>query len=245
VAEVQQDVIVHNALVRNALVRNALVRNALIRNALIRNDLTSSALMGNSLTRDALRDAESRQLFSFIVSCALPEDESVDVKVDGVPYHFPGELGLAPEWGKKHGSCGESCQEWVSACLLARVNYKGEHVMISLRGKNEALLSTKKERARYDVPEATYYGNVFLEEQRRFACLAPGKSSIPRVCGPSLKDCVVDVVGGDCEEVCDKMRPDGSFTNCRDREPFELQCGAPVFPRGTDSYKASVSVFLE
>ncbi|WP_437589568.1 hypothetical protein [Sorangium sp. So ce1000] len=243
-AEVQQDVIVHNALVRNALVRNALVRNALVRNALVRNGLTSSALLGNSNTRDALRDPESRQLLSFIVSCALPEEDSLDIRVDGVSYRFPGELGLAPEWGKKNGSCGESCQEWVSACLLARVNYKGEHVMISLRGKNDALSSTKRERAMYDVSEATYYGNVFLDQQRRFACLAPGQSSIPRVCGPSLDDCVVDVVG-DCEEVCDKTRPDGSFPNCRDREPFELQCGVRVFPRGTDTYKASVSVFLE
>ncbi|WP_437812550.1 hypothetical protein [Sorangium sp. So ce1078] len=245
VAEVQQEVVVYNALTRNALTRNALTRNALTRNALTRNALTRNALMGNSLTSEALRDPESRELLSFIVSCALPEDQSFSVDVDRSSYTFVGELGLAPEWGKKHGSCGEKCQEWVSACLLARVNHLGEHVMISLRGQNDALSSTRKERDRYDSPEATYYGNVFLDTQRRFACLAPGEDSIPRVCGPSLDDCVVDVVG-ECEDVCDGPRRDGSFTNCHDREPiFELPCGTRIFPRGTDRYKSSVSVFLE
>ncbi|WP_437599456.1 hypothetical protein [Sorangium sp. So ce590] len=245
VAEVQQEVVVYNALTRNALTRNALTRNALTRNALTRNALTRNALMGNSLTSEALSDPEARELLSFIVSCALPEHESVEVDVGRKSYFFAGELGLAPEWGKKNGSCGEKCQEWVSACLLSRVNYRGEHVMISLRGKDDALSSTKKERDRYDAPEATYYGNVFLDTQRRFACLAPGKRSIPRVCGPSLNGCVVDVVG-ECEDVCDGPRHDGSFTDCRDRAPvFTLPCGTGIFPRGTDRYKASVSVFLE
>ncbi|WP_437937497.1 hypothetical protein [Sorangium sp. So ce341] len=244
-AEVQQEVVVYNALTRNALTRNALTRNALTRNALTRNALTRNALMGNSLTSEALRDPESRELLSFIVSCALPEDEKITVEVDRRSYTFVGELGLAAEWGRRNGSCGEKCQEWVSACLLSRVNYLGEHVTISLRGKNEALSSTKRERDKYEAPEATYYGNVFLENQRRFACLAPGERSIPRVCGPSVDDCVVDVVG-DCEDVCDGPRHDGSYTNCRDREPLiELPCGTRIFPRGTDSYKASVSVFLE
>ncbi|WP_437622278.1 hypothetical protein [Sorangium sp. So ce1151] len=245
VAEVQQEVVVYNALTRNALTRNALTRNALTRNALTRNALTRNALMGNSFTRDALRDPESRELLSFIVSCALPEDESFDVDVDGRSYRFDGELGLAPEWGKRNGSCGEKCQEWVSSCLLARVNYLGEHVTISIRGKNDALSSTRRERDKFDVPEAAYYGNVFLETQRRFACLAPGETSIPRVCGPSLDDCVVDVVG-DCDDVCDGSRSDGSYSNCRDREPLiELPCGTRIFPPRTDRYNTSVTVFLE
>ncbi|WP_437634519.1 hypothetical protein [Sorangium sp. So ce854] len=245
VAEVQQEVVVHNALTRNALTRNALTRNALTRNALTRNALTRNALMGNSFTQEALRDPESRELLSFIVSCALPEGESFDVDVGRKSYTFSGELGLAPEWGKRRGSCDESCQEWVSACLLARVNYWGEHVTISLRGQNHALSSTKKEREKYDVPEATYFGNVFQDTQRRFACLAPGKRSIPRVCGNSLDDCVVDVVG-DCNDVCDGPRHDGSFLHCRDREPLlELPCGTRIFPPRTDRYKSSVTVFLE
>ncbi|WP_437689112.1 hypothetical protein [Sorangium sp. So ce176] len=245
VAEVQQEVVVHNALTRNALTRNALTRNALTRNALTRNALTRNALMGNSFTSEALRDPESRELLSFIVSCALPEDESFKVEVGGKSYTFTGELGLAPEWGTRQGSCGETCQEWVSACLLARVNYRGEHVTISIRGQNEALSSTKRERERYDVPEATYYGNVFLETQRRFACLAPGKRSIPRVCGDSLNNCVVDVVG-DCRDVCDGPRADGSFLHCSDSEPLlELPCGGRIFPPRTDRYKSSVTVFLE
>ncbi|WP_437896727.1 hypothetical protein [Sorangium sp. So ce124] len=244
VAEAEQEVTIHNALTANALTANALTANALTANALTANALTANALTANSLTRGALRDPVSRELLSFIVSCALPEEDSIEVKVDGVSYSFDGDLGLAPEWGKKRGSCDENCQEWVSACLLARVNYRGEHVMISLRGKNPALSSTKWERARYDTPEATYFGNVFHKPQSLFACLAPGKRSIPRVCGPSLDNCPIDVVGK-CEDVCDGPKQDGSFSDCHDREPLKLPCGDHVFPRGTDRYKASVSVFLE
>ncbi|AUX48650.1 membrane protein [Sorangium cellulosum] len=244
VEEAQQEVLVHNALTRNALTRNALTRNALTRNALTRNALTRNALMGNSFTSEALRDPESRELLSFIVSCALPEDEHIVVDVGRASYQFDGELGLAPEWGRRRGSCDESCQEWVSACLLARVNHRGEHVTISLRGRNEALKATSNEREEYGEAEAAYYGNVFLPEQRRYACLAPGQTSIPRVCGDSLDDCVVDVVG-ECEDVCDRPRRDGSFPDCRDRNPFELACGLRVFPPRTDLYKSSITVFLE
>ncbi|MGK4008848.1 hypothetical protein WMF31_39955 [Sorangium sp. So ce1036] len=244
VAEVQQEVIVHNALTRNALTRNALTRNALTRNALTHNALTRNALMGNAFTSEALRDPESRELLSFIVSCALPEDEHVDIEVKGRRYRFRGELGLAPEWGKARGRCDEKCQEWVSACLLSRVNYMGAHVTISLRGNDHALASTRAERRRYDHAEAAYYGNVFLERQRRFACMAPGETSIPRVCGDSLEDCVVDVVGS-CDDVCGRPRPDGSFPRCRDREPIRLPFGIRVFPPRTEVYKRAITAFLE
>ncbi|WP_437762848.1 hypothetical protein WMF27_44110 [Sorangium sp. So ce281] len=246
VEEVQQAAITVNALTVNALTVNALTVNALTVNALTVNALTVNSLMGSSLTRDALRTPESRELLRFIVGCALPEEARLNVKIDGVSYSFVGDLGLAPEWGSKRGSCDEDCQEWVSACLLARVNYRGEHVMISLRGQHEALSSTKRELARYDEAEATYFGNVFQKPQRLFACLAPGKRQIPRVCGPSIDRCPIDVVGK-CEDVCDGPRSDGSFLNCRDREPLDVPCGRGprVFPRGADRYKASVSVFLE
>lgn len=244
VGQVQEEVIVHNALTRNALTRNALTRNALTRNALTRNALTRNALMGNTLISEALREPESRELLSFIVSCALPEDQYVDIDVGGKRYRFRGELGLAPEWGKTRGSCGEACQEWVSACLLSRVNYMGEHVTISLRGNDPALASTREERKKYDRAEAAYYGNVFLDQQRRYACLAPGQKSIPRVCGPSSKDCVVDIVGR-CDDVCDRPRPDGSFPNCASREPLPLPCGLRVFLPRTEVYKRTITAFLE
>ena len=43
-------------------------------------------------------------------------------------------IALAREWGVDQGSCSESCQRWISACLLARTNYWGRPVSISLRG---------------------------------------------------------------------------------------------------------------
>ena len=131
VAEVQQEVVVHNALTRNALTRNALTRNALTRNALTRNALTRNALMSNSLASKALRDPEARELLRLHRELRSPRGrERRSRRRPPSSYTFVGELGLAPEWGKRNGSCGETCQKWVSACLLSRVNYRGEHVTI-------------------------------------------------------------------------------------------------------------------
>ncbi|HEX3761807.1 MAG TPA: hypothetical protein VHW23_24075 [Kofleriaceae bacterium] len=52
-----------------------------------------------------------------------------------------------------------------------------------------------------------------LGRHLRRACLSPGKSEIPRVCGPSIEGCVMDVVGT-CDDVCEDVRKDGAFTRC-------------------------------
>src|SRR6185437_869822 len=114
-----------NALTGNALTGNALTGNALTGNALTGNALTGNALTGNALTGNALTDPDAREVLSYIVSCALPKDESVDITVQGKKYHYDGGLGLTPEWGDPNGSCDEDCQGWVSACLLARLDYLG------------------------------------------------------------------------------------------------------------------------
>src|SRR5262245_41526408 len=104
-----------------ALSANALTANALTANALTANALTANALTANALTANALRDPLSRELLKYVVSCALDDGQSVTLSVDGQRYVFPGSLGLAPEWGERRGSCDDSCQRWVSGCVLARV----------------------------------------------------------------------------------------------------------------------------
>ncbi len=217
----------------------ALTSNALTSNALTSNALTSNALTSNALTSNALTDPNGRELLKYVTNCALPAGQSVEFVSEGVTYSYPGHLGLAPEWGLEDGSCNEECQGWVSACLLARLDYLGEKVTISLRGDKAALTPTLAEFAMYTKREGTYYGNVFKPTQERLACIAPGGAGLPRVCGPSTDNCVVDVIGT-CNKTCAAPDWDGSYSNCRD----EVKANGK-FPVGTKTYPQAVTVFLK
>jgi hypothetical protein len=245
-AEVQEDVIAVNALTSNALTSNALTSNALTSNALTSNALTSNALTSNALTSNALQDPLAREALKFIVGCALAKGTHLEVDVDGVTYGFDGEIGLAPEWGNVGGHCNKECREWVSGCVLSRVNYMGEHVPISIRGRNRALESALSEQESYPRREAAYYGDIFTTPQRRFACLSPGQTEIPRVCGPSIAGCVVDVVGS-CDDVCGRSQKDGSFPDCRADidEDHASQSDSSIVPVYTELFQGSVTVFLK
>src|SRR5260221_4947977 len=94
--------------------------------------------------------------------------------------------------------------------------------MISVRGANAALRTGWQELRTYTADEATYFGNVFAEGQPMYTCLAPGKKEIPRVCGPSLDNCPMKVVGS-CEKACASQSYIGGFVDCsttgRARQP--------------------------
>ncbi len=81
-------------------------------------------------------------------------------------------------WGS--GTCDESCQRWVSACVLARTNAYGVHVEISMRAPDDAPQAIKDALAvsdsehspcpagseadptcGYTLREGAYYGNIF------------------------------------------------------------------------------------
>jgi hypothetical protein len=222
-----------NALTANALTANALTANALTANALTANALTANALTANALTANALRDPLSRQFLKYVVSCALDDGQSLSVAVDGVTYTFDGSLGLAPEWGGRRGSCDGSCQRWVSACVLARVDFLGVKREISIRGDNDALKPDWHEMHDYPVREAAYFGNLFVDGKPRYLCLSPGESEDERVCGPTLANCPMTVVGS-CDDACDHA-PFRAYKDCSDsgREG-----------RGRN-YAESITVFLQ
>ncbi|WP_437682580.1 hypothetical protein [Sorangium sp. So ce131] len=234
-----QAVHAHNALTSNALTSNALTSNALTSSALTSNALTSSALTSNALTAEALRDPAARTLLRYVAGCALPAGERFTVDVDGTSFAFQGELGLAEGWGKEGGSCNKECRTWVSGCVIARVNYLGERVSISVRGDRAELRTDKAERREYATQEATYYGDIFAAEPHYNACLPRNASSIPRVCGPSTETCAIEIAGP-CEEVCDSPRRDGSFPNCR--ATFRTRSGKRHVRRAP--HHGSITVFL-
>jgi hypothetical protein len=225
--------ITDNALSANALSANALSANALSANALSANALSANALSANALIANALRDPLAREFLKYVVSCALDEGDDIAVRVDGKKYKFQGSLGLAPEWGESQGSCDGECQRWVSACVLARVDFAGVKRPISLRGEHRALRPEPGELRDYRIVEGAYFGNLFVKNQPRYLCLAPGLDSNERVCGPSLKDCPMTVVGS-CEDACAHMGPYRSFAECS-------SSGDAGRPR---VYEETITVFL-
>jgi len=122
-----------------------------------------------------------------------------------------------------YGWCDESCQRWVSACVLARTNAYGVHVSISMRAPADAQQSIKNALAvtpaereggagspAYDQREGAYYGNLFMTQPdpltsgaidaapEFFACAGPD-SSIPeitkRFCSSQGDQTVIKVPG--------------------------------------------------
>jgi hypothetical protein len=226
------NLVTSNALSMNALSMNALSMNALSMNALSMNALSMNALSMNALVASKLSDPLAREFLKYVVSCALDDDASLTMKIDGKSYTFPGSLGLATEWGERGGKCDTQCQRWVSACMLSRVDFLGVEKPISLRGANPALRTTWNELWDFPAREATYFGNLWADGAPKYACLSPGKKQIPRVCGASLDNCPMDVVGS-CAQACSSQGWTGAFGDCsssgRARKPEIFHESVTVF----------------
>jgi hypothetical protein len=109
-------------------------------------------------------------------TCVVPLNGLIGLAVnkDGSHWWDPpvtastGEAGAGDAGASEAGTCDETCQRWVSACVLARTNAYGVHVRISLRapadapqGIKDALATTPDEVANYTLREGAYYGNIF------------------------------------------------------------------------------------
>jgi hypothetical protein len=258
VASVQQAAERQNGLSTNGLSTNGLATNGLSTNGLSTNGLSTNGLSTNGLLMQKLEDSGAQEILKYIVGCALREGDHFSLTIDNEVVNFYGSLGLAPEWGGDTGSCTTTaCQTWVSACVLARLNYQGVHMDISLRGDatgatqgnpppddastgtlGNALKTTVTERSTYSLPEATYFGNLFPNPPRRYACTINGSTLMERVCGAGsatpeagspYAGCAVTYLGG-CNEGTPLPRCDGpdtgndnygSFAKCRDTQGTE------------------------
>ena len=160
-----------NAASRNAVSRNAVSRNTLAASTNL--DLAANGVDGANGVNDiyeALSNADpalnedgtpivdrfgtpqtegmlSRQFMAYLVGCALRTDQSVqfDWTEAGQTQSatWQGWHGLCPEWAD--GPPSETCQRWVTACILARTNRWGTPVDISIRGNHPALATTPEE----------------------------------------------------------------------------------------------------
>jgi hypothetical protein len=222
-----------NGIGFNGIGFNGLGWNGLAANGLAANGLGWNGIGWNGIGWNGVRGLENpavRSLVGYVISCALPDDESITYEVKGKKYTFPGDLGVAPQW--KQERCDASCQGWISACLLARVNAKGEHVEISMRGDNPGLALEQGERSQFRQREGAYWGNLFVHGQPLFACYNPGTPALTRVCGESLADCPMEVTGA-CDDACRGSTVTQGFQDC-----------APGVRRGEDRTHEVVTIYL-
>lgn len=167
-----------------------------------------------------LADAQGLEIAGYLVECALPEGQSV-TKVrgaDGYTIVLQGALGLAPEW--KDGACDEDCQQWVSACMLARTNVTGEPVGLWLAADHPAIgLGHPGE---YPFHEATFYGNLFQDPPALHLCRgvqAVDDSSLgeylrTRTCGGLEPEACGFTQWGDCNDTGRCILVAGFVTDC-------------------------------
>jgi len=124
-------------------------------------------LSGLSSTSGLMTTADGRTTVSYLVKCALPAGQSI-VKQDqnGVNYTFPGSLGLASAWGTS--SCGQTCQMWVSACMLSMVNTTGMHYPIWIDGQPATV--GWGQNISYPYQEGSFFGNLFTSSGPAYYC---------------------------------------------------------------------------
>ncbi len=188
----------------NRLAGNRLAGNRLAGNRLAGNSLSSTRLVALAETADMLNSFDGREVYSYMVSCALPFPMTIEADVPGVEdtappdtnytcvgghCTFEGQLGLAPEWiDKKLSLAGKG---WISACLFARVNKFVTAEEISLRGRNMALSVTTEEASTYSIQEGGFFGNIFDNgkgEPDWYACRGEGQAA-GESGGLALRDC--------------------------------------------------------
>lgn len=154
---------------------------------------------GHALASDAgldpagalLADTANHALVRYLTECALPEDASITKLVAGEELEFAGRLGLAPEW--EDDACDQDCQEWVSACLLARTNVSGQSVELWLRAEHDAI--GRGRSPSFPIYEASFFGNLFAPDGGRNICR--GTLVGPTVAFLDGRTCSNEL-GGDC-----------------------------------------------
>jgi hypothetical protein len=209
------DVLSTNRLSANRLSANGLSMNRLSANRLSANRLASNRLSANALASPLYTTAEGRELMTYVVRCALPVDETLEVDVSGRRYEFSGLLGLAPKWADK--PLDAQGKGWISACLLAHVNEEGMSVPISLRGTHDQLKKLEPNEAQqFRYQEGAFYGDVFRADPLMYACLGWDDQGAYGSHSPHLAErvCVAGTPAGEtspcgfvntgaCQEVCD------------------------------------------
>ncbi len=149
-----------------------------------------------------LSDPANHQLIEYLVECALPPGHSIITDVGGETLEFEGLVGLAPEW--EDDACDQDCQEWVSACLLARTNVSGDDVVLWLKADHPAI--GMETHPLFPVYEASFFGNLFADPNDSYICQgSPVGATVAflegRTCSSDLNESCGFTKYTDCEWV--------------------------------------------
>jgi len=115
--------------------------------------------------------ADKRHQLTYLVRCALPEDIAVYADYEGERFTFQGSMGLASRWLTEAMTPSE--ERWVSACLLAHVNYFGKHVRVSMRATpppSPAFEASDEEKTTFAIFEGGFFGNLFAPAPVAYTC---------------------------------------------------------------------------
>lgn len=129
---------------------------------------------GLSSTTGFLTSEAGQELVTYLVECTLPLGRSITKNdpLHGGTIIFDGYVGLAPQW--ETGACNQDCQQWVSACLLARSNALGRSISIEMVASHPAIGSRRTQPFIYLFEEAGFHGNLFLDPPQSHSCLGTG-----------------------------------------------------------------------
>lgn len=115
---------------------------------------------------------EQRKDLKYLASCALSADTVLVAEVDGKVHEFPGSMALAPDWW--HRALTPQEERWVSACVLARTNFFGVPVEISLHSpfptEAPGMDVAENEASSFGMEEGTFFGNIFGREPTAYVC---------------------------------------------------------------------------
>ena len=92
-------------------------------------------------------------------------------------------MALAPEWMDR--PLTETEQRWVTAGILARTNYFGKKVRISMRHSGSGFKSLKtdpEEAGEYTLYEGDFFGNIFGDPS--VACVAAARREAGQAADP-------------------------------------------------------------
>ena len=131
--------------------------------------------------------AAKRQQLLYLVRCALPPEVVLYADLEDERFTFPGAIGLAPHWLTEPMTPSE--ERWVSACLLAHVNYFGKHVRISIRATGVSvpeLQASVDEQQTYTIFEGGFFGNLFAPTPVAYTC--QGARTPTHAADPMLRD---------------------------------------------------------
>ena len=227
IGSVQNNLVTENALTENALTANALTANALTANALTANALAPEVFELNYTDSGDLQHTSiGRFLLKYITRCAYESNEWLALDGDLGPAQYAGRLGLATIW--KSSPLSQGYKEIMSACLLAHLNNFGTSVPISVR-YNGSAPTKAAETNQYYYGDGVYYGDIYQEPAKKYACTIrqkDGATPVVTSSWSSLRVCAQGNCGivntGYCDEVCSTIAADGSqwkFSDCHDGQP--------------------------